>query len=380
LHFLHLCSTLYGVKQKNSWTKSKISNLYRHDSSGIYYARSKVNGVDKWATLETDVFSVAQLRLSKKLAELKQGQGAAKAFSKGIATFGEAAEIYAESVEADTVRLKPLSIKYRKRTIIELLKSWPGLSDRKLGSVTERECEDWFRGYSKRLHGTRVNNTLDTLRHIFQLGIDRGIIFKNPAENIDKVKVAQKKLELPSVTQFNDLVQEIETNGTWCARDCADMVRFLAYSGCRISEAINVTWKDVDGARGVIWIHGDQETGTKSGKSRAVPIIAPMRELLERLSAEPREPIDPDRRARKCVLVFTECTVTLTNACEKLGIPHLTHHDLRHLFATRCIESGVDIPTVSRFLGHADGGALAMRTYGHLRDEHSQAMAAKVSF
>jgi integrase len=380
LHFLQSYSTLYDVREKNNWTKSKVSNLYRHDSSGIYYARTKVNGVDKWATMETDVFSVAQARLAKKLAELKQGRRAAKAFSKGIATFGEAAKVYEESVEADTVRLKPLSIKYRKRTIIELLKSWSGLSERKLGSVTEHECEDWFRKYSKRIHGTRVNNTLDTLRHIFQLGIDRGVIFKNPAEKIGKVKVAQKKLELPSATQFNDLVQEIENNGTWCARDCSDMVQFLAYSGCRISEAINITWKDVDGARGVIWVHGDPKTGTKGGNSRAVPIIAPMRQLLERLSAEPREPLDTYRRARKCVLVFTECTVTLTNACEKLGVPHLTHHDLRHLFATRCIESGVDIPTVSRWLGHKDGGALAMRTYGHLRDEHSQAMAAKVSF
>ena len=48
----------------------------------------------------------------------------------------------------------------------------------------------------------------------------------------------------------------------------------------------------------------------------------------------------------------------------------ITHHDLRHLFATRCIESGVDIPTVARWLGHKDGGALAMKTYGHLRNEH----------
>jgi integrase len=42
----------------------------------------------------------------------------------------------------------------------------------------------------------------------------------------------------------------------------------------------------------------------------------------------------------------------------------ITHHELRHLFATRCIESGVDIPTVSRWLGHKDGGALAMKVYG----------------
>ena len=63
-----------------------------------------------------------------------------------------------------------------------------------------------------------------------------------------------------------------------------------------------------------------------------------------------------------------------------MDVPRLTHHDLRHLFATHCIESGVDIPTVSRWLGHVDGGALAMRTYGHLRNEHSLAMAKKVKF
>ena len=63
-----------------------------------------------------------------------------------------------------------------------------------------------------------------------------------------------------------------------------------------------------------------------------------------------------------------------------LPIPRITHHDLRHLFATRCIEAGVDIPTVSRWLGHQDGGALCMKTYGHLRDEHSQQEAQKVSF
>lgn len=58
----------------------------------------------------------------------------------------------------------------------------------------------------------------------------------------------------------------------------------------------------------------------------------------------------------------------------------LTHHDLRHLFATRCIESGVDIPTVARWLGHKDGGALAMKVDGHLRNQHSQEMAKKVRF
>jgi hypothetical protein len=38
---------------------------------------------------------------------------------------------------------------------------------------------------------------------------------------------------------------------------------------------------------------------------------------------------------------------------------------------------GIDVPTVARWLGHKDGGAL-LRTYSHLLQEHSTAMAAKL--
>jgi integrase len=80
------------------------------------------------------------------------------------------------------------------------------------------------------------------------------------------------------------------------------------------------------------------------------------------------------------VLPLHECQVTMDRAAKEVGMKRITHHDLRHLFATRCIESAVDIPTVSRWLGHKDGGALAMRVYGHLRDQHSTDMATKVRF
>jgi integrase len=80
------------------------------------------------------------------------------------------------------------------------------------------------------------------------------------------------------------------------------------------------------------------------------------------------------------VFAVRESQKALDRACKKVGTDRITHHDLRHLFATRCIESGVDIPTVSRWLGHKDGGALAMKTYGHLRREHSIAQAQRVTF
>jgi len=104
-------------------------------------------------------------------------------------------------------------------------------------------------------------------------------------------------------------------------------------------------------------------------------MIADARTLFERLRRErPGESLDAK------VFRVSECQKAIDRAAKKVGTRRITHHDLRHLFATQCVESNVDIPTVSRWLGHKDGGVLAMKTYGHLRREHSQAQALKVSF
>lgn len=108
-------------------------------------------------------------------------------------------------------------------------------------------------------------------------------------------------------------------------------------------------------------------------QTRLVPTIPDKRQLLERLRKDDPKPADP-------ICKVGECEKSLVRACKIVGASRLTHHDLRHLFATRCIESGVDIPTVPRWLGHSDGGALAMKVYGHLREKHSAAMAQKVTF
>jgi len=84
-----------------------------------------------------------------------------------------------------------------------------------------------------------------------------------------------------------------------------------------------------------------------------------MEELLRRL--KPKTEAECVGR----VLKVKQCSAALNRACDDVGIKRLAQHDLRHLFATRCIEAGVDIPTVARWMGHKDGGALAMKTYGH---------------
>ena len=115
--------------------------------------------------------------------------------------------------------------------------------------------------------------------------------------------------------------------------------------------------------------------GTKNGEVRRVPMIPQARGLFER-----RQKDRQGEPASATVFLVHESQKSIDRAAEKVGMARITHHDLRHFIATVNIESGVDIPTVSRWLGHKDGGALAMRTYRHLRHEHSIAQARKVSF
>jgi integrase len=87
----------------------------------------------------------------------------------------------------------------------------------------------------------------------------------------------------------------------------------------------------------------------------------------------------PDELPDRPVIQVFACQKSIDRVAKLAGAKRITDHDLRHLFATRCLESGVDIPTVSRWLGHRDGGALCLKTYGDLRDGHSQTQALKVA-
>jgi integrase len=140
-----------------------------------------------------------------------------------------------------------------------------------------------------------------------------------------------------------------------------------------LAEATSIRWVDVNFTRQCITVTGGEE-GTKNHERRIVPMTVSLRQLLERLQAE------QNPQPQDFVSSINDAKKALHRACRKLELPPFTHHDFRHFFATTCIESGVDIPTVSRWLGHKDGGALAMKVYRHLREEHSFSMVKRVSF
>jgi integrase len=343
----------------------KVPNLLQYIIAGTYYARCKVNGKPVRASLETDVFSVAKLRLQDKLKELRKPKAK-------VGTFADGRMQFEQQTKSDHT-LADLSKVYRLRCVQCLLRSWPELDSKNADAITEPECRQWAHRYAEKYAPQFFNNTLNVFRQILSLaGLGHD---GNPAFKIKRLGVRAKPLELPTTEQFERLLNAVATSGAAQAKDCADLVGFLSFTGCRIAEMKQACWRDVDWERNEITIQCVKRRATSNASlTRVIPLIPALRGLLEKMRKKQQPPQD----ARICQV--SECQRSLTRACQLVGCARLTHHSLRHLFATRCVESGIDIPTVARWLGHSDGGMLALKIYGHLRNEHSQAMAQKVKF
>ncbi|HWD19346.1 MAG TPA: site-specific integrase [Verrucomicrobiae bacterium] len=363
------------ITPEKTWQKTKHANLVRNGSSGKYYARFRLKGKLLWRSLDTDKVTVAQIRLADRLKLERQKAASGIAIAQGRMTVGHAVTIYKQRLHG-MPQLKAKTKFYHEQRIAAILKSWPGLEKQDLSKVTKNDCLDWAAKFGRDRAPVTFNHSLGILRQVLEIGVESGLRYDNPSNAIKRVTERTTKLRLPEPAQFEQFIKEIETSGSGFSKPCANLVRFLAYGGFRITEAKYITWRDCDFEKGVITVRGEPETGTKgAGDPRTVPMIQEMKTLLKKLREQ-----HPLEAVESAVMQVHECQKAMDRAAKIVGMERITHHDLRHLFATRCIESGVDIPTVSRWLGHKDGGALAMRVYGHLRDHHSAAMAQKVSF
>ena len=280
-------------------------------------------------------------------------------------------ELAAKCLESIHHTIKPSTFKRMQGCVKNLTPFFSGIRVR---NTTKAHCEKWVVERGPKLAPLTFAHELMTMKSVFRYAVEKGFLIDNPAAAIKRKKIRQAEIQVPTRDQFQKLIAAIRfsdgrTGSQAKAQTGAELVEVMAYSGCRVSEATSLVWSDIDFEKNVFTVRI-----TKNGKPRTVPMTPALRSLLDRLKAEHNsqstELIVSIKSARKC----------LETACRRLGFPVFTHHDFRHFFATTCIEAKVDIPTISRWLGHSDGGALAMRIYGHLREEHSRLQAQQVDF
>lgn len=155
----------------------------------------------------------------------------------------------------------------------------------------------------------------------------------------------------------------------------SDYVRFMLFTGARRESALWVKWENVDFANRRILLEKTKYSKTNfmvTFNDRLEKLLIAMR---ERKLESPWLFPNPFRLTDRANFRKTFDKVRTVTKLENFNF-----HDCRHFFISWAVMSGIDTLTISRWVGHTDGGVLIGSVYGHLNDEHLQAQAKRLSF
>jgi site-specific recombinase XerD len=145
------------------------------------------------------------------------------------------------------------------------------------------------------------------------------------------------------------------------------VVLMTAYAaGMRIGEACSLMTVDIDSERMLIHVRDG-----KRGRDRYVMLspvlLQALREYWRQFRPQGLE-IFPGDKPETCISP-SAVRAALKRALRKAGIKkRVTPHSLRHAFATHLLESGADIRTIQKLLGH--GSIRSTARYTHVSTEH----------
>lgn len=155
------------------------------------------------------------------------------------------------------------------------------------------------------------------------------------------------------------------------------------YTGLRIGEVCGLKWEDIDLTKRILYVkrtiiriknnNPNLENKTKLIEStpksdmsiREIPIPDFLVELLKQFKLQ-----DNFYVLSKSEKLYDprQLESSYTKIIKKCGIRYSKFHTLRHTFATRCIESNIDIKTLSEILGHASVD-ITLKIYVHTSTE-----------
>ena len=292
---------------------------------------------------------------------------------------------------ASKVDLKPGTAgRYARELRLYILPKWGGMTLRELRPDMLQEWVGQLMdgGYpaalpdgrdSKPLSARSIRNIMKVvLKGIFDYAVSNGWIGENPVDRVTVPKIASDDdMVSLSVREVELLADEAEKIGKPVD---GLLVRWQAYTGCRIGESLALKVGDVDAAKrrakiGRTWTddgHGGSMLGTpKNGKARNIAIP---RFLMPQIKAQMDGMGDDDWlfRATRGGNVWTNTwrTRIWNKAVKAAGMEDagVTIHSLRHTYASFAIAQGADVKTLQMQLGHSSP-SITLNTYTALWPE-----------
>ena len=255
--------------------------------------------------------------------------------------------------QREKTTFKELSAMYLEDYAKQNKKSWkddqyrieanmnPYFKDAELDDITPQRIEQYR---AERLEAgvtkSTINRELTILKKMFNLAIDWNLTEQNP---IVKVKLfSEKGTKKERILKADEESKLLPA----CPDHLKPIIIMALNTGMRRGEILNLRWRQVDLERRLVTAEN-----TKGGQNRTIPVNGTLFHELARIKAQggSSELVFPNPRTGR---PFTELKNSFKKACRTVGIHDLRFHDLRHTFATRLIEGGVDIVTVKELLGH----------------------------
>jgi len=185
---------------------------------------------------------------------------------------------------------------------------------------------------------TTVNHYLKILKRLFIIAIEWRYARENPVRRIKLY--SEKDTQKERILSEEEEVRLLEA----ALGHLRPILVVALNTGMRRGEILNLRWEQVDLEQRII-----QVINTKSGRNRVIPVNDALFGVLKGLKKNSEyvfpnpETGGPYRTVRR----------SFENACQRTKIKGLRFHDLRHTFASRLVERGVDIVRVKELLGHS---------------------------
>ena len=299
--------------------------------------------------------------------------------------YGEWLQIWLE----DYVRPVEKQKTYKNYSDIIRLRLHPNFGECEINELSVTELQHYITGLltngNMRTGEGLANTTIDLIISVIKSSLKRAYLIGYADAYIgDKIK-SPKYMET-EVDCFSETEQKkIEFEIQHQAKTKLYGIILCLYSGLRIGELLALEWSDIDFTKELLTVsktcydakdeNGDYlkivDTPKTRSSWRRIPLPRQIMPMLQEMRDESRS---------NYVIADKEKTVRVRSyqrsyelLLKRLNIPHKKFHALRHTFATRAIECGMDVKTLSEILGHKSP-TVTLKLYVHSLYEHKKEM------
>lgn len=219
---------------------------------------------------------------------------------------------------------------------------------------------------------TTTRNMVAVLKRALKKAVTLEIIEKEYTDTITLPPISEKR-----VTAFEKTEQKTLEN--YClshSRKNYLGIVICLYTGIRLGELLALTWDDIDFEKRLMSINKSvctirrmqekivviERPKTKTSV-RVIPVPRQLVSILRKMKAKKRSEFVIETKTRNMV-EQRAYQRTYQRILKRIGLPYHNFHALRHTFATRALEMGMDVKTVSEILGHKSA-SMTLSRYTH---------------